>query len=118
MATRDSSIKAAACFYPGNTFESGGGGPSPFAASNRITTHMAAFFGNDDVNPSPADAARLDAELTRLGVEHSFHSYDGTAHGFMNDTRARDYREASATDAWDKLMTLFSERLKAPVAAS
>ena len=113
MATRSASVRAAACFYPGNIFESNGGGPSPFAASDRITTHVAGFFGNDDANPTPADVARIDVELVRLGVEHSFYCYDGTGHGFMNPDSARSYREASARDAWHKLMELFEERLKA-----
>ena len=119
MATRNASIRAAACFYPTDIFESFGGGPPPFAGSDRITAHVAGFFGSDDDNPSPADVARIDAELTRLGVEHSFHSYDATEHGFMGPEGGRDrYRERAADDAWSQMLALFNARLQAPMGAT
>ena len=117
MATRNASLQAAACFYGGNVFGSNGGGPPPFAGSDRITTHLMGFFGNDDANPSREDVDRIDAELTRLGVEHTFHRYDGTGHGFMNPASTGSYRAASAADAWPKLLAFFEERLKARVGA-
>ena len=35
------------------------------------------LFGADDVFPTPAAVATLDAELTKLDKPHEFHSYDG-----------------------------------------
>ena len=118
MATRNASLQAAACFYPGGAFEPHGGGPSPFAASDRITCHVMGFFGKDDTNPSPEDMERIDAELTRLSVEHTFHAYDGAAHAFMDHTNPDSYREESANDAWPKLVAFFDEKLKAKVGAA
>ena len=117
MATRNARLKAAACFYPGSPFESLGGGPSPFAASDRIMCPMLGFFGKEDGDPSQADMVRIDAELTRLRVEHTFHAYEGAGHAFMDHTNPKSYREHAANDAWPKLITFFDEKLKAGAGA-
>jgi carboxymethylenebutenolidase len=117
MATRNASLKAAGCFYPGNTFASKGGGPSPFAASDRINCPMIGFFGKDDTNPSPEDMDKISTELTRLKIEHTFHDYDGAAHAFMNFSAA-SYREDTANDAWPKLVAFFDEKVKASAAVA
>ncbi|MEE8517852.1 MAG: dienelactone hydrolase family protein [Dehalococcoidia bacterium] len=112
MATRNASLKAAGVFYPGNAFAAKGGGPSPFAASDRITCSVIGFFGKDDENPSPDDMAKMDAELNRLKVEHTFHAFEGAGHAFMNFS-APSYREDAANDAWPKLIAFFDEKVKA-----
>jgi carboxymethylenebutenolidase len=118
MATRSASIKAAACFYPTDLFESFGGGPSPFAASDRIGAHIGGYFGIGDDNPSPEHVARIDAELTRLGVDHLFRTYDNVEHGFMSPEGGRDrFRPDTSEDAWDLMMALFDQHLKAPMSA-
>ena len=54
---------------------------------------------------------KLDAELTRLGKAHEFHSYPGAGHSFQwNGTD--DYRPEAATDSWDKLMAWFQRHLR------
>jgi carboxymethylenebutenolidase len=111
MATRNASLKSAACFYPGNVFGARGGGPSPFAASDRIEGAVIGFFGNLDGNPSPEDRERVDKELTRLKVEHEFHAYDGVGHAFMDPTNTTAYIPEVADDAWDKMLTFFRARL-------
>ncbi len=117
MATRNARLRAAACFYPASLFQSKGGGPSPFAASDRILCPVMGFFGKDDVNPSPDDMDRVEAELSRLRVEHELHAYNGAAHSFMDPTNPGAYREQAATDAWGKLMGFFNDKLKAGVGA-
>jgi carboxymethylenebutenolidase len=117
LATRNASLKAAACFYPGNAFKPRGGGPSPFAATDRIVAPMYIFHGLDDQNPSPDDVARMDAELTRLNKEHAIQAYEGAAHAFMDPSNVKGYREQAAVDAWPKLIAFFDEKLKAVVAA-
>jgi carboxymethylenebutenolidase len=113
MATRNASLKATACFYPGGLFKSWGGGPSAFAASDRIESPIIGFTGKDDANPSPEDMERVDKELTRLKVEHEFHLYDGVAHAFMDPTNPRAYIEEVTSDAWTKLIAFYSAKLKA-----
>ncbi len=112
MATRNASLKATGCFYPGGIFSSRGGGPSAFAASDRIESPIIAVTGADDENPSPADMERVDKELTRLKVEHEFHLYDGMSHAFMDPTNPRAYSDDVVNDAWSKLIAFYDTKLK------
>jgi carboxymethylenebutenolidase len=112
MATRNASLKATACFYPGSIFNAPGGGPSAFAASDRIESSMIGFTGRDDTNPSPEDMERVDKELTRLKIEHEFHLYDRVAHAFMDPTNPRAYSDDVANDAWTKLIAFYDSKLK------
>lgn len=112
MATRTATPKAVVCFYPGNLFLPREGGPSNFAASDRITSPILGFFGKLDENPSPDDMERLDKELTRLQVDHAFHAYDGVAHAFMDPT-SQIFDQAVADDAWPKAITFLNQHLRA-----
>jgi carboxymethylenebutenolidase len=60
------------------------------------------LFGKEDQFPGPDEVARLDEELTRLGKEHEFHSYDGAGHAFFAVDRP-SYRPEPATDAWRRI---------------
>jgi carboxymethylenebutenolidase len=113
MATRNASLKATGCFYPGSIFSGWGGGPSAFAASDRIESAIIGFTGRDDMNPSPVDMERVAKELTRLKVDHEFHLYDGVAHAFMDPTNPRAYSDDVANDAWTKLITFYDAKLQA-----
>jgi len=53
----------------------------------------------DDRCRTQADVADMEAELTRLGKQHFFYSYDDTGHGFMSQASRRLYREHAAKDA-------------------
>ncbi|MEE8516799.1 MAG: dienelactone hydrolase family protein [Alphaproteobacteria bacterium] len=76
-------FRGVSVFYGGNLFKClGDDGPTPFDRLADIHCPVAGFFGNEDNNPSPADVMRVDAELTRLGIAHEFHRYDGVGHGF------------------------------------
>jgi carboxymethylenebutenolidase len=111
-ATRLASLKATGCFYPGSLFNSRDGGPSAFAASDRIESPIMAFTGADDGNPSPEDMVRVDKELTRLKVEHEFHLYAGMSHAFMDPTNPRAYSDEVVEDAWTKLLAFYDSKLK------
>lgn len=93
-------LRAAVMFHGGNIMVSRDDFPSPFAQAGNIRAPMLGLFGSDDTNPSAADVARIDAELSRLGKQHSFHSYAGAGHAFLNFTRPEVFREAAALDAW------------------
>jgi carboxymethylenebutenolidase len=73
---------------------------------------MIGIFGNDDQNPSPADVDDLDAALTKAGIAHDFHRYDGAGHGFQDFCNKDRYREEQSADAWQKMITYFDARLK------
>ncbi|MGE5537360.1 MAG: dienelactone hydrolase family protein [Gemmatimonas sp.] len=103
-------FRAAVINYCGNMFKPWGeGGPSAFERLSGLKAAVAGFFGNDDKNPSPADVDRIDAELTRLGVRHEFHRYDGAAHAFQNFVRPEQHRPKQAEDSWAKALA-FLER--------
>ncbi len=99
VATHSPELRAAVVFYGGNIMVPWGEGPAPFDRSQRIGCAVLGLFGEQDANPSPADVAKLDGELTRLGKVHEFHSYGGVGHAFMVQTRP-GYREEVAEDAW------------------
>ena len=104
-------LKAAGAFYPGNTMVAWGDGPSPFDRTANIGCPLIGFFGEDDPNPTPDDVKKLDAELTRHGKAHEFHSYPGAGHSFQwNGTEA--YRAQPAKDSWEKLLAWFQKYLR------
>ena len=49
----------------------------------KISCPILGLFGVEDKNPSPDEVAQIDAELTRLGKEHEFHSFENAGHGFF-----------------------------------
>jgi carboxymethylenebutenolidase len=94
-------LNVAVCFYPGFALAPLGSGqdPSPFDFTSGINCPVMVLTGEDDGNPSPADAAKLDAAMTKHGVTHRMHLYPGTAHAFMSEG-GNGYREHAATDGW------------------
>jgi len=110
MATQRPDLKAAVVFYGGNIMVPWGEGPTPFDGSKHIQCPVMGLFGQDDPNPSPADVTKIDAELTRLGTLHEFHSYKGASHAFMNEDRP-SYRPEAAADAWEKCVGWFRRHL-------
>ena len=112
MATASSQFKAAEPFYPGDTMQAWGAATrTPFDRASEISCPIMGHFGEDDGNPSPADMAKLDAELTRLGKAHQFFSYPNSGHGFMGPSEER-YRKASAETSWSRTLEFFATHLK------
>ena len=111
MSAVNPSLKAAGAFYPGNTMVAWGDGPSPFDRTANIGCPLIGFFGEDDPNPTPDDMRKLDAELTRHGKAHEFHSYPGAGHSFLwNDSES--YRAQPERDSWEKLLAWFQKYLR------
>ena len=79
--------------------------------ADRIPCPVMGLFGNEDQNPSPEDVNDLDAALTKAGVPHEFHRYDGAGHGFQDFTNPNRYRETQAEDAWTKLTAFLGKTL-------
>jgi carboxymethylenebutenolidase len=108
---------AVAC-YPTGMFETWGeGGATPFAQLARVKCPVIGFFGNADRNPSPQDADKLDAELTRLRIEHAFHRYPGAGHGFQRPTKDSPEIRAAQADSWRRTFAFLKEKLAAQVSA-
>lgn len=113
MATQRQDLRASVVFYGGNIMRPWGDGPAPFDETAKIAgCPILGLFGAEDGNPDQADVAKLDAELTRLGKPHEFHSYPGAGHAFMSEGRP-PYREDAARDAWPRAVAWFRQHLKA-----
>lgn len=112
MACVQPEFKAAAVFYGGNIFKPLGEGPSPFERSAGIRCPLIGFFGVEDGNPSQDDVKKIDAELTRLGKWHEFHSYNNAGHAFQNFIAPERYRERAARASWTEMLAFFTEYLK------
>ncbi|BBZ48253.1 dienelactone hydrolase family protein [Mycobacterium parmense] len=76
-----------------------------------LSCPLLGLFGADDPFPSPEAVATLDAELTRLGKPHEFHSYEGAGHAFFSVDRPA-YRVEAAVDGWRRIDEFFGTHLK------
>ena len=89
----------------------GAGSPPAIDLAPRMRCSMLGIFGKDDANPSPDDVKDLDAVLTKAGIRHEFHSYDGAGHGFQDFHNPERYRKAASDDAWKKVIGFFDRML-------
>jgi carboxymethylenebutenolidase len=110
-ASRD--LKAGVMFYGSSTMMPFGDGPSPFDRTREINCPIQGHFGAQDKNPSPDDMRKLDAELTRWGKTHEFHTYAGAAHAFVN-TDSHNYRPHAAALSWPRATEFLSRHLVGP----
>ncbi|MET0133715.1 MAG: dienelactone hydrolase family protein [Kibdelosporangium sp.] len=76
----------------------------------KLSCPLLGLFGADDKYPGPESVATLDAELTRLGKEHEFHSYEGAGHAFFAVDRP-SYRLEAARDGWRRIFDFFGRHL-------
>jgi carboxymethylenebutenolidase len=113
MSAASKDLKASVMFYGSSTMMPyGEGGPTPFDRTREINCPIQGHFGADDQNPSPEDMRKLDAELTKFGKPHEFHSYSGAAHAFVN-SGSRNYRPHAAAQSWPKATEFFARHLVA-----
>ncbi|GAA2164918.1 dienelactone hydrolase family protein [Actinomadura napierensis] len=75
-----------------------------------LSCPLLGLFGEDDKFPAPDEVAELDAELTRLGKEHEFHSYPGAGHAFFSVERTA-YRPEAAVDGWKRILDFYGRHL-------
>src|SRR5258708_6126158 len=66
--------------------------------------------GEEDQNPSPADAGTLADLLTRAGKAYQLEIFKNAGHAFFADYRP-SYREAAAFDLWPKMLAFFKTNL-------
>ncbi len=112
-ACHNPDLKAAVVLYGGRIkLPMADDATPPIELVDRIPCPVLGIFGNEDTNPSPADVDDLDAALTKAGVTHEFHRYDGAGHGFQDFSNAERYREAQANDAWEKIYDFLGRTLK------
>lgn len=102
--------------YGGGVMLALGDGPTVFERLPNINCPIAGFFGIHDTNPPPEDVRKVEAELKRLGIETDFHIYENTGHAFMDPDQKR-YVEASAKDAWKRILAFLRKHTAVQVAA-
>jgi carboxymethylenebutenolidase len=96
-------VKAVVAFY----------GPTPDPA--RVGSIKAALLLHYAGLDQRIDAGvpAYDEALTKAGVAHTIHMYEGVNHAFHNDTSAERYDEAAATLAWSRTIAFLKAHLGA-----
>ncbi|MCH8832472.1 MAG: dienelactone hydrolase family protein [Chloroflexi bacterium] len=113
MAASNPVFKATVPYYGGHIMLPWGDTTeTPFDLTSNINCPMMFHFGATDGNPSPDDRVKLDAELTRLGKEHVFYSYEGAGHAFMDFTNPDRHHEGAAAESWPRTLEFFAKHLK------
>lgn len=110
----ETDVVASAAFYGGGIAapEGLGGQPSTVSRTERIRGKILCLFGGQDSMIPLDQVDTIRSALSSAQVDHEVVVYDGADHGFFCDQRAT-YHEASATDAWTRVETLFASTLSA-----
>ena len=104
-ASKNPEVGACVVFY--------GGHPAVKPDLAALQAPVLGIYAGKDSFVSPSVVAKLDAELTRLGKRHEFHTYPGADHAFFNDARPEVYDPAAAGDAWSRTLAFFRRELTA-----
>jgi carboxymethylenebutenolidase len=75
-----------------------------------ISCPLLGLFGAEDKNPSPAEVAQVDQELTRRGKQHEFHTFEHAGHAFFAVDRPA-YRVEAAVEGWRLVFDFFGRNL-------
>jgi carboxymethylenebutenolidase len=78
--------------------------------ASKISCPILGLFGAEDKNPSPDEVAQIDAELTRLGKEHEFQTFEHAGHGFFAVDRPM-YRVEAAVEGWRLVLDFYRRHL-------
>ena len=85
---------------------------SPIEMLPALSCPLLGLFGEEDPNPSPAHAARMQEELAKHGKTYEFRMYRNAGHAFFADYRP-SYRAAAAQDMWHRVLVFYDQYLKA-----
>ena len=102
-ASKNPEVGACVVFY--------GGHPAVKPDLPALQAPVLGIYAGKDTFVSPDVVRALDAELTRLGNRHEFHTYPNADHAFFNDTRAEVYDMEAAGDAWERTLEFFRQYL-------
>ena len=86
------------------------GGQAPAAEVPKIQAPLLLHYAGNDQRVNAGWAAYEEA-LKANGKTYTMHMYDGTNHGFHNDTTPR-YDEAAAKVAWQRTLDFFNKYLR------
>lgn len=85
---------------------------SPIDMVPNLSCPLLGLFGEEDANPSPEHAARLQEELDKHGKTYEYRMYRNAGHAFFADYRP-SYRAAAAQDMWHRVLLFYGQNLKA-----
>lgn len=100
--------------------------PKNLAAAMRGSCPMVASYGGKDSSLKGV-ADKLETALAAEGVEHDVKEYPEAGHSFLNHSESPwwaqpfskgmhvGYVDTAASDAWQRIMTLFESSLKSPL---
>jgi len=83
---------------------------SPIDMIPTLQCPLLALFGEEDANPSPEHAARLQEELDKNGKTYGLVMYRNAGHAFFADYRP-SYRAAPAQDMWHRTLQFYGQHL-------
>ena len=79
----------------------------------QISVPLLGNFGSLDTGIPPETVKGIEEALKKAGKKADFKIYEGAKHGFYNDTRPEAYNAEAASDAWQRTLKFFRERLGA-----
>ena len=108
----ETDVKAAASFYGGGIAapEGMGGKASTLSRTGQIQGKILCLFGEQDGYIPSDQVDAIQAALNDAGTDHEVVVYPGADHGFFCDQRA-SYQKEAATDAWERVKSLFADKL-------
>lgn len=87
-------------------------GPQPAAEDvPKIRASLLLHYAGDDAWVNKGIAAYEEA-LKKANVNYKMYMYEGTKHGFNDDTRAERYNKEAAQLAWQRTISFLKEKLK------
>jgi carboxymethylenebutenolidase len=102
-ASKNPEVGACVVFY--------GGHPHVKPDLAALQAPVLGFYAGKDGFVTPQAVKALDADLTRLGKRHEFHTYPDADHAFFNDHRPEVYDAGAAADAWNRTLAFLLSEL-------
>ena len=78
---------------------------------SKLTCPVLGLFGAKDTSVPPDSAHALEETLKKLNKKCEIQIYPETGHAFFNNTRLEAYHQASAENAWKRVLQFFSQSL-------
>lgn len=109
-ATLEDTIAIASFYGAGIPDQVFGPGPVALARTPQITGTLQCFFGTNDASIPAEAVGQIRTALEGANIDHQIFEYEGAGHGFFCDRRG-SYNSDAAADAWEKVKTLFADKI-------
>jgi len=108
----ETDVAAAASFYGGGIAapQGMGGKASTIGRTGKIQGRILCLFGEKDGFIPLEQVDQIRTALSKHSVDHEVVVYPGADHGFFCEQRG-SYQKEAAADAWQRVKSLFRERL-------